>query len=442
MRLPQAATVFASTLFLCTCVSAQAARPPATAPLLRRLDAIYPQLDRTYCDLHEHPELSNQEASTSQKLAAELTKLGLEVTPNVGGHGLVALLKNGNGPTVMVRAELDALPVEEKTGASYASKVTAPGPGGTPVHVMHACGHDLHMTLALGAAALLAASKDSWRGTFMLVGQPAEEKLTGARAMLADGLFTRFPKPDFALSLHDSDDVPAGQVTWVSGYTLANVNSVDVTIFGRGGHGATPQLTVDPVVIGARIVTTLQTIVGREIDPREAAVVTVGSFHAGTTNNIIPDEAKLQLTVRSFKDDVHKHLLASIERIVKSECTAAGAEKEPIVNVLPGVPAVWNDPAMTKRVATALREAMGPQRVVEGEPAMAGDDFAEYGKAGVPEMQLRLGAVDPQKFAAAKSAKTPLPSLHSPTFLPDRERSIRTGVTAETVAVLALLGRP
>ena len=412
------------------------------APVVSGLTGIYADLDALYIDLHQTPELSLHEEKTAAKMAERLRKLGFEVTERVGGFGVVGLLKNGKGPTVMLRTDLDALPVEEKTGLPFASKVTTVDETGATVSVMHACGHDVHMTSWVGAATLLSRAKDRWRGTLMMVGQPAEEKGGGARNMLQDGLFTKFPKPDFALAFHDSAQDPSGLLGYTPGFALANVDSVDITIFGKGGHGAYPHATVDPIVIASRTVVALQTIVGRENNPLDPAVVTVGSIHGGTKHNIIPDEVKLQLTVRSYKDEVRKRLLAAIERIAKAEAAAAGAPKPPEVQVIEGTPATYNDPALTKRVAAALTKAFGEARVKETPPVMGGEDFSEYGRAGVPSLIFWIGAVAPEKFEAAKKAGAPLPSLHSPLFAPDREPTIKTGVTALTVAALELLAKP
>jgi hippurate hydrolase len=342
----------------------------------------------------------------------------------------------------MLRTDLDALPVEEKTGLPYASKITTMDDAGETVHVMHACGHDVHMTSWIGAAALLSRAKDRWRGTLMMVGQPAEEKGGGAAKMLADGLFAKFPKPDFAFAIHDSAQAPAGTIQFISGYALANVDSVDVTIYGKGGHGAYPHTTIDPIVIAARTVLALQTVVGRENNPLDPAVVTVGAIHGGTKHNIIPDEVKLQLTVRSYKDDVRKRLLASIERIAKAEAAAAGAPKPPDVAVSEGTPATYNDPAVTKRVADALARGLGSANVSEAQPVMGGEDFSEYGRAGVPATLVWVGAVEPKKYEASKAGGASLASLHNSGFAPDREPTIRTGVKTVTLAALELLGKP
>jgi hippurate hydrolase len=405
------------------------------------INSIYPELDAFYIDLHKNPELSGHEEKTSAKLADRLRRLGYEVTTGVGGYGIVALMRNGSGQTLMLRADMDALPVEEKTGLPYASKVTTKGPGGTAVPVMHACGHDVHMTSLLGAATLLSKMKDRWQGTLMLIGQPAEETVFGAEGMLKAGLFTKFPKPDFAVALHDSAELPSGTLGYASGYALANVDSVDISIYGKGGHGAYPHKTIDPIVIAARTVLALQTIVSRENNPTDPAVITVGSIHGGSKNNIIPDEVKLQLTVRSYKDDVRKKLLAAIARIAKAEAGAAGAPREPLVTVTESVGATYNDPALTRRVASVLAKAFGDSNVTEVPPKMGAEDFGAFGRAGVTAMMFDLGAVEPQRFAAAKASGATLPSLHSSEFAPDRERTLRTGAAAFTVVALDLLAK-
>jgi len=407
------------------------------------LDQIYPQLDALYLDLHKNPELSMKEQRTSARMAEELRKLGYEVTSGVGGTGVVGVLPNGKGPTVLLRTELDALPVEEKTGLPYASTATGVNPQGQTVPVMHACGHDVHMAGWTGAAALLARTKDRWRGTVLMIAQPGEETVQGARAMIADGLFVRFPKPDFAVAVHDSSDLPAGKVYFVPGPAMASVDSIDVTIFGRGGHGAKPNTTVDPVVIAARTVLAFQTLISREKDPLEPAVLTVGSIHGGTKYNIIPDEVKLQITLRTFNPEVRKLLLSGIERMAKTEAAAARAPKEPVVKVSESQDLTYNDPALTKRLAAALAKQLGAENVQEIRPEMVAEDFGEFGKAaGVPSVQLRVGAVEPSRYEAAMKAGTPLPSLHSSGFAPDRERTIKAAATVLTLSALDLLSKP
>jgi amidohydrolase len=431
---------------------APAATPPAVEPAPGAAaagagqgaggTAVDPDLVALYIDLHSHPELSLHEVATAAKLAERLRHLGYEVTTRVGGTGVVGVLRNGAGPTVMLRTELDALPVEEKTGLPYASTVRVQNDAGVEVPVMHACGHDVHMTVWAGTAARMAAAKRTWHGTLVLVAQPAEEVVKGARAMLADGLFTRFPKPDFVLALHDSPRVPAGKIGYTSGFTLASSDSVDVIIYGRGGHGAAPQTTVDPVVIAARTVLALQTIVSREDDPLDPAVVTVGSIHGGTKHNIVPDEVKLQITVRTYRKEVRQHVLEAIGRIARAEAAAANAPREPAVKVVESVSATYNDPQLTARLVAALGRRLGAANVVEGRPEMASEDFSEYGLAGVPAAILRLGAADPAALAKANAAGTELPSLHSALFAPDRDPTLRTGVEAEVAMLLDVLGKP
>jgi amidohydrolase len=423
--------------------SALAAEPGGVAPqVLQGVDALYPELDALYRQLHQTPELSFQEEKTAAKMAERLRALGYEVTQKVGGHGVVGILRNGKGPTVMLRTDLDGLPVEEKTGLPYASKVMGRDPAGLTVPVMHACGHDMHMTAWVGAATLLAKAKDRWRGTVMMVGQPAEEAGAGARKMIEDGLFKRFPKPDFAVTVHNSATAAAGTVEYVNGFALASVDSVDLTLYGKGGHGAYPHLTVDPVLLAARTVVALQGIVSRERPPLDPAVVTVGSLHAGTKHNIIPDEAKLQLTVRSYKPEIRKQILEAIERIAKGESIAAGSPRPPTMAVTEGTPATYNDPEVVKRLVPALTRALGAKNVLEGHPTMGGEDFSEYGRAGVPAVLIWIGTVEPGKHQAAQKSGETLPSLHSPLFAPDRERTLRTGVSTLTTAALELLGQP
>jgi amidohydrolase len=410
---------------------------------LAPLDALYPSLDALYQDLHRTPELSLHEEKTAAKMVAQLRALGFEVTERVGGTGVVGVLRNGRGPTVLLRTELDALPVKEETGLPYASVVTANDDSGATVPVMHACGHDVHMTSWVGAANLLARAKNRWRGTLVMMGQPAEERVLGARAMIADGLLTRFPRPDFAVAIHDSPLFAAGQVAHRPGFLMANVDTVEVVIHGKGGHGAAPHQTIDPVVIAARTVLTLQTLVSREVNPTDPAVVTVGSIHGGTRSNIVPDEVKLQITVRSYKDDVQKHLLDGIARIAKAEAEAANAPKEPTVTVNADTAhATWNDPAVDMRLAEVLSRALGKDNVVEATPLMVAEDFSELGRAQIHAVQLWVGAAEPAVLAKASAEGRMLPGLHSSKFAPDRERTIRTGVTVLTLSALELLGKP
>lgn len=408
-------------------------------------------LRASYEQLHRHPELSYQEKQTAAYLAGELRRLGFEVAENVGeygvpgrvSYGIVGVLRNGAGPVVMLRTDLDALPVEEKTGLPYASQATATLDG-SEVRVMHACGHDMHMTAWLGAARMLARLRDRWQGTLVLIGQPAEERGAGARAMLRGGLYTRFPRPDAVLALHVSPDVAAGKIGYREGYALASADSVDITVYGSGGHGAYPHRTKDPIVIAAQLVLALQTIVSREISPLEPAVVTVGSFHAGTKHNIIPDQAHLQLTVRAYNPQVREHILEAIRRIARNVALAAGVPEDRLPRVVhaeeEATPSTYNDPALTERLAAVLKNALGEANVVRTEPVMGAEDFSRYGleEPRVPICMMWLGAADPEKLARARAEGTSLPGLHSAEFAPVPDPAIRTGVKALTVAALDL----
>jgi amidohydrolase len=402
-------------------------------------DSLWPLLQPLYEDLHAHPELSFQETATAAKMADRLKALGFEVTAGVGRTGVVGILKNGAGPTVMLRTELDALPVEEKTGLPFASKATGKNPAGETVPVMHACGHDVHMTAWVGAATTLAGDRKSWRGTLMMVGQPAEEIGSGAQAMLADGLFTRFPRPDFALAIHDNDSLAAGTVGIKAGPLLASADSVTIVVYGKGGHGARPHKTVDPIVIAAKIVVSLQTLVSRENDPFDPAVVTVGSIHGGTKHNIIPDDVRLQLTVRAYKPEVRDRLLHGIERIARAEATAANAPQPPDVTLSDNSPVTVNDAALAARVATALRKGLGESRVSEAIPIMGAEDFSQYAAAGVPIVMMWVGAVNPHTLERAQKDGTMLPGLHSSLFAPDAQPTITTGIEALVAAAREVL---
>jgi amidohydrolase len=418
-----------------------AGRGEAQSPITvsAEVDAVYPQSEALYFDLHRNPELSRHEQQTAAKLATGLRGLGYTVTTGVGGTGVVGILKNGDGPAVMLRTELDALPVEEKTGLPYASTVRTKDDKGKDVGVMHACGHDIHMASWMGTARIMASTRTRWRGTLMLIGQPAEEEGAGAKAMLADGLFTRFARPDYALAVHDDARYPAGIIGFHAGPILSHVNSVKITIFGRGGHGARPESTVDPIVIAARTVLALQTIVSRETSPFDPAVVTVGSIHGGTRANIIPGEVTLELSVRALSDDVRQHLLKSIERITKAEAAAAGAPQEPLIEVSEGGYALVNDAALTQRVAAALLGELGAQRVRDTPPEMASEDFSAFQRAGVPTLMLRIGAVEQTKYDASLKSGDSLPSLHSALFAPDRGPTIKAAVAAEVIALRELM---
>jgi amidohydrolase len=403
------------------------------------VDAVYPKAYALYLDLHQHPELSSAETQTAAKLAAELRALGYTVTEHVGGTGVVALLRNGPGKTVMLRTELDALPVEEKTGLPYASRVHAKDPAGRDVPVGHMCGHDLHISALVATAAVMAHSRDSWRGTLMLIGQPAEETITGAKAMISDGLFTRFPRPDELLALHVGNGQPAGQVGVVTGIYDSNADSLRITIFGKGGHGSAPHTAVDPIVTAARTILALQTIVAREVKPGEFAVVTVGYVNAGTKNNIIPDQAEMGLTVRTYKADVRKQVLAAITRIANAEAEAAGAPRPPSIERYETTDAVYNDPALTQRLRAVLESALGKDNVLTEDPITASEDFSAFVQQGIPGFYLSLGGADPQKFAQAKAAGTLLPSNHSPLFAPDVDPALHTAITAELAMLRDLL---
>lgn len=400
-----------------------------------------------YRDLHAKPELSFQEARTAARIAGELQALGFAVTRGVGGHGVVGLLRNGEGPTVMIRTDMDALPVAEQTGLPYASRVTATDESGEQVPVMHACGHDVHMTAFIGTARELAASRADWRGTVMMVAQPAEERGAGARAMIADGLFERFARPDYNLALHVAANLPAGTVGYTPGHALAAVDTVDITVHGIGGHGAYPHTARDPVVLAAQIVLALQTLVSREVPPTEAAVVTVGSIHGGTKHNVIPDRVALQLTVRSYTDEVRRTLLDGIRRIAEGQARAAGLPESllPEVRVKDeSTPSTFNDPALTARVMAALARTLGEDAVHQVPPVMGGEDFAEYGRATprIPSLLFWVGAVEPQRWRQAQRTGEPLPSLHSPFFAPAAGPTIDTAVRAMSMAARELLARP
>src|SRR5215831_1768157 len=429
---------------------------PPTAFAQQSLDALVDreiaQLVSTYKMLHAAPELSHYEIKTSAFFAAQLRDLGYSVIENVGkftqpnwkGHGVVAVMKNGDGPTVLVRTDLDALPVEEKTGLPYASTVKTKNDAGQDVSVMHACGHDVHITSLLGTGKMLSQLKDQWRGTLILIGQPAEETIDGAKAMLAGGLYSMIPKPDFLIALHDNAELEAGKVAYTPGFALANSTSVEITIRGLGGHGSKPEATKDPIVVAAQTILALQTIVSRENSPLDPAVVTVGSIHGGSKSNIIPDEVKLLLTVRSYKEEVRQHILASIERITKHIAAAAGIpeDRAPIVKVSDTevTPATYNDPKLTERVAGALANALGASNVVQWPPIMGSEDFGRFSLDNtIPSCMFWLGAVEPAKVEASKKSGKPLPSLHSSLFEPLPEPTLRTGVKAMTSAVLELM---
>ncbi len=403
-------------------------------------------LEKLYLHFHQNPELSLKEFETAKRMKSELEQVGFDVTEGVGGTGLVAMMKNGPGPVLMLRADMDALPVAEQTGLDYASKARGVNQRGQDVSVMHACGHDVHMTSLVGTARHLAANKDQWSGTLMLVAQPAEELGKGARAMLADGVFERFAKPDYNIALHVSAGLPAGKVGYASGFALANVDSVDIKVHGIGGHGAYPHTTKDPIVLAAYIVTALQTLVSRQTSPLDQAVVTVGSIHGGSKHNIISDNVHLQLTVRSYSDETRAALMAGIERIAVNQGRAFGLpeDKLPEVEVKDEfTPATYNTPELAKRVGATIGNAIGADNVAVLDPVMGGEDFGRYGRTEdkIPSVIYWLGAVNPEVYAKAKADGTSLPSLHSPFFTPDRNLTIKTGVSSMSAIALDILAK-
>ncbi|WP_051359915.1 amidohydrolase [Adhaeribacter aquaticus] len=408
------------------------------------IEKAYPDLFRLYQDLHQHPELSFQEINTAAKIADQLKSLGYTVTEKVGGNGVVGVLKNGKGPTVLIRTDLDGLPVLEETGLPYASKALGKADDGKEVPVMHACGHDVHMTVFTGVARTLAQFKNNWRGTVVLIGQPAEERSGGAKAMLKEGLFTKFPKPDYAVALHNHAALAAGTVGYTEGNIMANVDAVEITIKGVGGHGAVPDKAKDPIVLASQIVLALQTIVSREISPLQPAVVTVGSFHGGASYNIIPEEVKLQLTLRSYSDEVRNLTIASIKRICEGMAKAAGMPDSsmPVVTVRDQFnPFTYNDITLTRRMVSSFKKVLGSGKVVDTPPSMVGEDFAFYGRTEhkVPISLFWLGTAEPKKVAESKESGTALPGLHSGKFAPVPEPTIKTGVLTMATAVMDLL---
>ncbi len=412
----------------------------------RLLQTTMPELMVLYKDLHQSPELSSVEFKTAKKLAKKGRALGFEVTEKVGGTGVVAVLKNGKGPTVLIRADMDALPVKEQTGLAFASTVTTTTEEGQQSHVMHACGHDTHMTSWLGTAKLLSENKSSWSGTLVMILQPAEERGRGAKDMLADGLYKRFPKPDYALAFHNSASLKAGVIGYTAGFTLANVDSVNIEVKGVGGHGAYPHATKDPIVLGSRIVGALQTLVSRELDPQDPAVVTVGSFQSGTKHNIISDQALLLLTVRSYSDETRQTLLDGIARIAKGEAIAMGLPETlmPIVTIKDEyTPATYNEPEFTRKMATLFTAEFGKERVIEVPPVMAGEDFGRYYRAdkSIKSMIFWVGGVPDDKWQAAKETGAGLPSLHSPFWAPDAKKVISTATQAITSAALNIMAK-
>ena len=396
-----------------------------------------------YKDLHSNPELSYKEEKTSKKLALLLRELGYEVTEGIGGYGVVAHLKNGIGKTILIRADMDALPVEEKTGASYASKVKSINQVGQEVFTMHACGHDIHMTVLMGTANYMVKNKEKWQGDLILVLQPAEEVSGGARNMIKDGLFKKWPRPDYNLALHVSADIQAGKIGYLPGWAMANVDSVDIIIKGIGGHGAYPHKTKDPIVLTAQIINSLQTIISREIGPIEPAVLTVGSIHGGTKHNIIPNEVRLQLTLRSYTDEVRSKTISSIKRLTRGLAISAGIPPDLYPEVIlkdEYTPAVFNNPDLVQKLESSFKKSIGSENIFKTSPVMGGEDFGMYGRDEpiIPTAIFWLGAVNKDVFEESKKENIPLPSLHSDLFLPDAEPTINTGITAMSQAAIDL----
>ena len=409
-----------------------------------RVDREYENLFQLYRHLHANPELSFQEVKTSERIQRELELAGYQVTARIGGFGLVGVLKIGEGPTIMIRTDLDGLPVSEQTGLEYASRTKVRNDQGNEVGVMHACGHDIHMTSFVGTARLLSQLREHWRGTLVMIGQPAEERGGGAKAMLEDGLFQKFPRPDRVLAMHDDASLAAGKVGIVEGNALAGVDSVDLTVRGVSGHGAYPQATKDPIVLSAQIIMALQTIVSLEIPPIDPAVVTVGSIHGGTKHNIIPDEVRLQMTVRHYSDSVRATILDGIERISRNLALAAGvpSDRLPVMKVSESIPPTINNPQLARRIQMALETMLGKENVANHAPVMGGEDFGFFGRTTekIPICIFWLGAVNRDRYLEAqKEGSQALPSLHSSLFAPDPEPTIKTGVKAMTAAALELL---
>lgn len=420
-------------------VAQGASSSPLHAQVAPIVNGMYPSLEVLYKDLHANPEVAFQEVRTAAKLAEEMKKLGFEVTEKVGGTGVVAIYRNGTGPTVLVRTELDALPMEEKTGLPYASKAKTQF-AGRETFVAHSCGHDVHMASWVGTARTLLAMKDQWKGTLMFVAQPAEETVTGAKAMIDDGLFKRFGKPDFAFALHTSA-TPYGTIGYRAGPASSNSDSLRIVFNGRGGHGSAPDKTIDPIAIAARFVTDVQTVVSREKDPAEFGVVTVGAIQGGTVGNIIPDTVVLRGTIRSYKPEVREKLLAGIRRTANAAAAMGGAP-EPLVELVPGGEAIVNDEAVVNRTAAALKAALGDANVKQVPPITASEDFSEFLNAGVPGMMFFVGTVSPDDWAASrKPGGKPIAFNHSPFFAPVPEPSIKTSVEAMSVAVLATMAQ-
>jgi amidohydrolase len=417
--------------------------PRASVPAIKaQIDKDYPDLKSLYETFHAFPELGLQEKNTSARLALELKNAGFDVTEKVGGYGVVGVFRNGKGPTVMVRADMDGLPIEEKTGLLYASKVRVRDANGRDVGVMHACGHDINMTCLVGTAKMLVRMKDQWQGTLLFIGQPAEEIGAGARMMLADGLFQRFPRPDYAFALHCDGNYPHGTINFREGQMQANVDSVDITVKGAGGHGAAPHKTIDPVVLSARNILDLQTLISRERNPLDPAVVTVGSIHGGTKHNIIPNEVHMQLTVRTLNDKTRQEVLEGIARMARAAAQGARAP-EPVIKVDTGsfTPSLYNDPELTRKTVGLFKELLGEEKLLERSMSMGGEDFSRFVRAGVTGFYFHLGTRPPELLAEAAKGGKELAPTHSDGYFPIPEPTIKTGVFAMTAAVLNVMGK-
>jgi amidohydrolase len=420
----------------------QTSGSPTDSAATRFLDRELPRYLEVYRGIHAHPELAFQEQQTSILVARELKRSGYTVTSGVGGFGVVGVLKNGPGRTVLVRGDMDALPIAEETGLPYASKVRAKDETGQAVSVMHACGHDLHVTNLLATAAFLVEQRAAWSGTLVVIAQPAEEQGEGARRMIDAGLFERFPRPDIAVAMHVDPDVTSGHVGIVSGWAAANSDAVDVTLYGRGGHGSRPQETVDPIVLAAQYITALQTLVSRRNDPQQPAVVTVGSIHGGTKRNVIPDSVSLLMTVRSYSDETRTRLLDGIAQLARDMSTAFGSPKPPDVKIKAAyTPAVYNDPNLAAEATRVFQSLLGPRGVEPGRVPMTAEDFGRYGRQlEIPSLLIRLGATpEAQAQASKKPGAAATPGLHTSRFVPDAPQALRTGVRAFAALIAALL---
>lgn len=433
---------FAPLIFFTATVLADESVPRPTDELAKRWAQEHtPEIVELYKELHQAPELSYEEKATAARMAEELRAVGAEVRTGIGGHGVIGILRNGEGNTLMLRADMDALPVVEETGVPYASKVLVTNERGQTVGVMHACGHDIHMSNMIGVARMLAENKNAWQGTAIFLMQPAEERGGGAKAMLDDGLLTMFPRPDYAVAVHVAADLAAGKVGYCPGYACANVDSVDILVRGRGGHGAYPETTIDPIVIAAKLVLDLQTIVSREIKPNDPAVITVGAIEGGTKHNVIGDDCKLQLTVRSYSPEVRAKLAEAIVRKTKAAAMSAGAP-EPEVDISEGTPSMFNDPELTERVAGIAARVVGTEQVEKTAPTMGGEDFSRYGLAGLRASMFKIGTVSQDRLDEFKKSNTPPPSLHSPLYYPDPEKSLETAMSTTGAVAMELLGKP